>query len=51
MTKRRLSSDTSLAVKAINRAALVTVPVVGPIITELMGLWGRVQAAPAGRLG
>jgi hypothetical protein len=41
VNKRRLRNDTSLAVKAINRAALVNVPVVGPIITELMGVYGE----------
>jgi hypothetical protein len=40
LNKRRLRNDISIAVKAINRAALVNVPVVGPIITELMGVYG-----------
>jgi hypothetical protein len=38
--KKRAHNDVSLAVRAINRAALVNVPVVGPIITELMGVYG-----------
>ncbi len=40
MGTKRARNDMSLAIRAINRAALVNVPVVGPIITELMGVYG-----------
>lgn len=40
MSKKRVGNDLSLAVKAINRAALANVPFVGPTITELMGVYG-----------
>lgn len=40
MGKKHISSDLSLAVRAINRAALANVPVVGTTITALMGVYG-----------
>lgn len=38
--KKHVRYDVALAVKAINRAALANVPVVGPTITSLMGVYG-----------
>lgn len=40
MGTKRARNDMSLAIRAINRAALVNVPVVGPLIRELMGVYG-----------
>ncbi len=40
MSKKHVRNDVSLAVKAINRAALANVPVVGTTITALMGVYG-----------
>lgn len=37
--KKRVHNDVSLAVKAVNRAALAVVPVVGPIVSAAMGAY------------